>query len=243
MMETNLDKVLSLHIESLQCIAGNDLSVLLMLHAGSMLRCLCSVESWQPAGLQAVWQHVGEVMQHYGHTVPGQPQLCQQIFLEMFKIIWLHVRCKYFLCDNSCTLEPVLWQEPGGGRWEVGGPPGLRTGALTSHLPPPYSHTTSLYQPQNIVQQFIGIIKCEMCEVWQCEREYRGEESAVLASCYVTGLALPGLAVVLLSCNKLEMISSVVRHSPPAPHVRRKVGNSTQSNIDLISCKEIQNNK
>ena len=54
MMETNLDKVLSLHIESLQCIAGNDLSVLLMLHAGSMLRCLCSVESWQPAGLQAV---------------------------------------------------------------------------------------------------------------------------------------------------------------------------------------------
>ena len=118
MMETNLDKVLSLHIESLQCIAGNDLSVLLMLHAGSMLRCLCSVESWQPAGLQAVWQHVGEVMQHYGHTVPGQPQLCQQIFLEMFKIIWLHVRCKYFLCDNSCTLEPVLWQEPGvgGGR-------------------------------------------------------------------------------------------------------------------------------
>ena len=65
----------------------------------------------------------------------------------------------------------------------------------------------------------------------------------MLASCYVTGLALPGLAVVLLSCNKLEMISSVVRHSPPAPHVRRKVGNSTQSNIDLISCKEIQNNK
>ena len=166
MMETNLDKVLSLHIESLQCIAGNDLSVLLMLHAGSMLRCLCSVESWQPAGLQAVWQHVGEVMQHYGHTVPGQPQLCQQIFLEMFKIIWLHVRCKYFLCDNSCTLEPVLWQEPGvgGGRWEDHQDSGQEPSPPTFHL---RTLTRRLYISLKILSNsLLGLssVRCVRCD-------------------------------------------------------------------------------
>ena len=45
-----------------------------------MLRCICSVESWACRRLS---DSMFEVMQHYVLTVPGQPQLCQQIFLEI----------------------------------------------------------------------------------------------------------------------------------------------------------------